>query len=551
MLLDANLLVEQNECWTLPPELHSCLNARGLYNPMRFVLRLRPDIHKELDSIEPGVRSTGELQFKSIQAFSTYFHETIHWWQHVGSTLGLMLSLIYPAQAHVNNRNLIKLLEDIGPVKSILKYESIHNTPLNHNKETDRTINRILNNWHDIEFFRWFVIDPRKASSVTKSPYFECLGHSYNIAWGSILWLLASTFDRDLDILPDIRAWENEFHVLGQKKVVGFYYGSDVILPPLGAREIFEGQARFSQLQYLYFSTGGKISWDELKYIGMLNGVYKEAFDTFLEILGVTWPSTPGDPLVGLFLLICDIAMNPTDGFPYDIYHFPSFIYSVDPGMRFLMLCQSIQHNHTKLVDSIQGYTREEYLEVSEILCKEISCETPFAAAEKICGWSSSHPGCQELLKEDISFEFSLENLPVRVFFARFLRFQHDKFKVPEYFCWPGAWSAGERKGGIGLEQAKELFETHSALFADKADGNIYPRIFSDKDERAILKTFNTFYSWNAIYELTRQWIVQDGNFDFNFFWLTSKYSQSEITEWISNHFENVYGVSPASFKIL
>lgn len=549
MVVDANLLVEQEEGWVLPPELHSCWNARGLYNPMQFVLRLRPDIHKELESIEPGISLARELQFELIQAFSTYFHETIHWWQHVGSTLGLILSLIYPAQAHINNRDLIKLLKDIGPFKSILKYDSFHDTSLNY--ETDRRINRILNNWHDIEFFRWLVLDPKKASSVTKSPYFECLGHSYNIAWGSILWLLASTFDRDFNILPDIKLWEKEFHILSQEKVVGFYYGSDVILPPLGAREIFEGQARFSQLQYLYFSSEEKANWDDFERIGMLNGVYREAFDIFLKILGVPWPNTLGDPLVALFLLTCDIAINPTDGFPFDIYHFPSFILSVDPGIRFLRLCQSIQRNQPKLVDSIQGYTREEYLEVSEVLCKEISCRTPFTAAEKICGWSSTHPGCREILKEDNSFEFSFENLPVRVFFARFLRFQNDKFKVPEYFCWPGAWSAGGRKGGIELEQAAELFETHSALFFDKADGNVYPRTFSEKNEQSIQMTFNTFYSWNAIYELTRQWTVQSGKFDYNFSWLTTKYSQSEITEWVNNHFENVYGVKPTSFQIL
>lgn len=163
MFLDAKLLVEKEEGWTLPPELYSCWNARGLYNPTQFVLRLRPDIQKELESIEPGIKSTGELQFKQIQAFSTYFHETIHWWQHIGSTLGLMLSLIYPAQAHINNRDLIKLIKDIGSVKSISKYNSIYNTPLNVKIETDNRINRVLNNWHDIEFFRWLVIDPKKG----------------------------------------------------------------------------------------------------------------------------------------------------------------------------------------------------------------------------------------------------------------------------------------------------------------------------------------------------------------------------------------------------
>jgi hypothetical protein len=34
-----------------------------------------------------------------MEAMSTYLHETIHWWQHVGNTAGLFLSLTYPVQA--------------------------------------------------------------------------------------------------------------------------------------------------------------------------------------------------------------------------------------------------------------------------------------------------------------------------------------------------------------------------------------------------------------------------------------------------------------------
>jgi len=549
MFLDRNLLVEKEEGWALPPELYSCWNARGLYNPTQFVLRLRPDIQKELESIEPGIKSSGELQFQQIQAFSTYFHETIHWWQHVGSTLGLVLSLIYPAQAHINNKDLIKLIQDIGPVKSISKYNIIYNIPLNN--ETDSRINRVLNNWHDIEFFRWLVIDPKKADNIIKSPYFESIGHSYSIAYGSILWLLSSTIDRDLGFLPDVRTWEKEFILLNKNKVKGYYYGSEIVLPPLGAREIFEGQARFSQLQYLYFSSGGKMHWEDFERAGMLSGLYREAFDTFLKIIDSSWPGTPEDPLVGLFLLICDIAINPTDGFPFDLYHFPSFVLSVDPGIRFLMLCQSIQRKYPQLVDSIHGYTKEEYLEVCEILCKDISCKTPFSAAEKICDWANTYANCKGLLKEDNSFEFAPENLPVRLLFARFLRFQQDKFNVPEYFCWPGAWSAGDRKGGITLEKVEDLFDEHRALFCDGIDGDIYPRTFQNKDEESVQKTFNAFYSWNATYDLTRQWIVQDGDFEYNFSWLTSKYLQSEVVAWACNYFKDVYGVDPMSFKIL
>jgi len=95
------------------------------------------------------------------------------------------------------------------------------------------------------------------------------------------------------------------------------------------------------------------------------------------------------------------------------------------------------------------------------------------------------------------------------------------------------------------------LFNRHSALFVDKADGDVYPKKFPDKDEKAVQETFQSFYSWNIVYALTRQWIAQDGEFDLDSSWLTTKYSKPERDEWVSQNFQNIYGVSPASFKII
>src|ERR1043166_5494801 len=75
-------------------------DIRGLYNSMQFVLRLHPDIHAALENAPTGIVQAGEIDFNAFQAFSTYLHETIHWWQHMGSTSGLLLSLTYPAHLH-------------------------------------------------------------------------------------------------------------------------------------------------------------------------------------------------------------------------------------------------------------------------------------------------------------------------------------------------------------------------------------------------------------------------------------------------------------------
>src|SRR3546814_10512042 len=120
---------------------------------------------------------------------------------------------------------------------------------------------------------------------------------------------------------------------------------------PVGVLEIFEGQARFALLQYLYFTSDDQLTWDEVCARDMLGGVYGKAFSHFLKETELDWPSSIDHPTVGLFLLICDMAINPGSGFPYAPKFFASFIHDTDPGSRFLMLsrlvvlkCRSEEH---------------------------------------------------------------------------------------------------------------------------------------------------------------------------------------------------------------
>src|SRR5580698_3668203 len=101
-------VADQLGVWKLPPNLRSCFNARGYYDPLRFVVRLHPDIRRRLEALEPGVRNSGELSDDILFDQSTYFHETVHWSQHTGSTSGLLLSFMYPAQMHLNRRSLVQ-----------------------------------------------------------------------------------------------------------------------------------------------------------------------------------------------------------------------------------------------------------------------------------------------------------------------------------------------------------------------------------------------------------------------------------------------------------
>lgn len=545
MKLNARILKDQK-----PPEklegFKSCYNARGLYDSMQFVLRLRPDLHHILEKVEGGIVNTKELDFETVQAFSTYFHETIHWWQHVGSVSGLILSLSYPAQAHINHSYLKDFIEQTGLKKPILKYNELYSNEDLESKEFD-TVNTILNNFYDIEFFKYRVVVPDSFFNCTENPYFESVGHSFFIAYSSFVNLLSSCFDPDLKFLPNAKKWPKSYKNLRDKKVEGYYHGSSVGLPPVGLKEIYEGQARFLQIQYLYFASGGNLTWSDFEALGMLSGVYYLAFSVFLEFTDSKRPDSIDSPLIALFLLVLDLSMNPSDGFPFDIVHFGSFIESVDPGIRFLFLCRKIAQQHPEFKTYIRNYSSSEYYEVSTKLSKSILCPSPFESANLISSWSEEQPSIKLLLDEEKIFTFGKENMPIRLIFSRFVRYQLDKLRNPAYFCWPGVYCAGEKVS----EDSARLFDEHRSLFCDKQDGDIYPRTFPDKDPSAVQETFDSFYSWVATYDLSRQWIIEEGSFSYDYWWLTSKYAMSDLEDWASRHFEFVFGVKPQMFEIL
>src|SRR5271168_932189 len=100
-------------------------------------------------------------------------------------------------------------------------------------------------------------------------------------------------------------------YLLRERRVDGYYNGSPIGLWPIGAREIFEGQACFSQVQYLSFGCNHSLDWDDFRAIGMLHGIYVAAFQEFLRLTEAERPDRFDSPLIGLFLLICDLALNP------------------------------------------------------------------------------------------------------------------------------------------------------------------------------------------------------------------------------------------------
>ena len=164
----------------------------------------------------------------------------------------------------------------------------------------------------------------------------------------------------------------------------------------------------------------------------------------------------------------------------------------------------------------------------------------------QITQWVDNIPAIVALMSEYESFNFTNMNLTIRVLFSHFLRFSTDKYKHPEFFCWPGAWMAGERAS----DNIQNLFLKHQSLFSNKeTDEGIFPRQLPGRDPEGIMQTFNTFYGTNLLYDLTRQWIYEDGPFVYDLSWLSTAHTKDQLETAAKTAFENLFGVNPDKFQ--
>jgi len=531
----------------LPDDLYDLSRVRGLYDPLRFVVRLNSEMYRLLEAQEE-VLMANQIEPLRLDAFSTFLHETVHWWQHIGSTTGLMLSFASPAKVHINRRHLLSLLATVGPRKSLRTFDGANHGSIP--TDSQKHLNAVLNNWHDLVFNSRLITNPQRIHSVLASPYFESVGHALRIGLSDTIWMLAATFDREFSLFPDIRKWDDAFQELGRRRVEGFYFGSPVGLSPVGARHLFEGQARFLQMQYLYLGSGGQRSWSFFRDRGMLNGVYIEAFDFFRSITNTDWPTSPVSPIVQLFLLICDLALNPSDGYPFQLQHFDSFRISNDPGLRFYWFCRAVKNNPA-LLKSISTCSAEEYNEVSSKLCESMVCATPVEISAELVKWLQSSVALQNLIQQDETLHYSNESLPVRICFAKHLLFAQDRLRRPDYFCWPAMFMADHGFWPVDLNESGELFRRHQPPFMATLSGEIRPTLFEGRSIETTQQIGNEFYNWLVQYDLVDQWIVNDGAFNLDYRSLNPAYTVDSIKPSVDRTFKDAWGVSLDDFILV
>lgn len=526
----------------------ACMNARGVYESKRFALRLSPVVHERFKSlISKSDRGENHFTEEEIQAYSTYLHETVHWWQHKGSTSGFLRSILYPIQTHTNMSFIRKILNKVGPqkpIKTVAYKGELGQLPPDAD-EVKAIANTVINNFMDTEFYLAVTHSPKLAESACNDKYFESTGHTFITSYVLVLVAIKELLGDKSHVLPDPEKITQKEKSLHLSKKPGYYYGSQVMIPPLGLYEIFEGQARFIQLQFLTH-TYQKLRISDIRSDGMLNGIYGVAFDFFLKHSNSQEPEFIKDPLVALFLVLCDISINPTAGFPTEIKDYDTFFLDVDPGVRFFLLCRAINFDAPELKSYVKNYSKIEYNFIVEKLTSITGLDNHMVEFSRFRTLADENPITAALLQEHKTFKFSQGNTVLQVLTGEFLSFIRDKLDHPEFFCWAGHW-----KGNAQLEIPRQLWLKHLALFSDNQyETSLYPISSPNREEKDLSEVFSKFFSSVIIYDITRQLVLQTGEFKHEYSWLTSE-KEEVIIPYVKSLFKKTYNTSLDDFEFL
>lgn len=529
-----------------PNTFSACLNALGLYESQRFALRLSPRVHELVESALAKSAEGSPISSDELQAYSTYLHETVHWWQHKGSTSGFIRSVLYPVQTHSNMERLQQILQAVGPIKSIKNFALNGEMGLNSCPEDiSMAANEVTNNFMDTQFYLALTLNPKLDQEIYFDPYFLSAGHSFLVTYAQVIGAIGEMIDPEYKLLPHPELLAKQSFDLDTRQVQGYYYATPITRAPVGILDLYEGQARFIQLQFLAKSNL-LLTIDDAKSAGMLQTVYIRAFEQFLKLCKAPAPDKIIDPIVALFLFVCDMSINPTAGFPSQIKNYEKFYLHADPGIRFAYLCEAIAINRD-LLTLVENYSADEYFQLAERLGTLSGLGNhldDLVAFKNHCVISAD---AQAISEEHKYFRFTERNVVLKLLTGEFISFIKDRVDHPEFFCWAGYWLVG-----IDNDKSRQLWLSHLSLFSDKADDDaLYPRMHPSRDNSSVLETFNQFFASMILYDLSKQWVSQPGPFKLDYGWLTAKYEDPSFIKQANGIFNKHYGYNLEDFEIV
>lgn len=501
-------------------EYNACLNAHGLYNSSQFVLRLSPLVHEALEEIEkPGIVYGAENP-TWLQAMSTYLHETIHWWQHVGSYHGLFRSLSYPCQATAHHSRIVEMQRNgelRKPVHSICKLYPF-DPHISH---------AIWNDFFDVDSFLFITHSKYSADQRSKEQMYSGVKNTVYQTQRIILGMIEATLRKPTNLIS--------FHHVGpfaRKENEEPNCG-------IGVLEIFEGQARLNQLLYLGKTSQGMVDVKEFGKNGMFDGVYGKAFQFFLKNVQENWPNSIISSVVAVFLLICDFALNPTNSFSTEkAFEKDMDFVNLLPGNRFEAACNFFQKNK-KYLETVIQYSSKEYWALMDLLNEHIAESSLRENLTEISVDFSPDGELSDLFEGYCTMNFDYGNFVIKSVYSHFLAYSVDKLSYPHLFCWAGFHmvESGE------IEKMETLFKKHCSLFHDGKDDKTIFVCERDGVSNDVMAEFqNRFFSDMVVVDLVTQCISVSGDFVYDLTWLAPKQPREKAVEYMTGNFESAFG---------
>ncbi len=528
------------------------------YDPAKEYMTFLPDAFPDeisadlLHSLPLIVASPGTMN--EPKAYAAYFHEMLHWWQHVGTTSGLLYGLAIPAVCQQNYEHIRAAVRQARPLrKPLYRYSMVRAG--SHAADLEMNVNTAVNNWFDVEIGAFLLSSPERAAKLQAKPavlFFDCLGHSIEMLLTYTVGNLAACLDdRRRPVLPDTRGWDAGFNSLRDKGEPGFQHGEPLRLPPFGMQKIQEGQAHLLELQYLHLVSDGRLSWRDFHKDGLLGDEYMQALVYFCEATGLEFPSRPTGGEANLFLILCDISLNPSAGYPDEMVNYRGLLFEISPGIRFLQGCEILGHQHDlcrRLCGEVRPLDGGAYDKVSQAICSVMGVKTPRETARTIVELAARMPSVAALKKDftgSCKFEpNSAGSMPIRYTFLKHLLLMEDKSMHPEIFCWP-AWHFAllGRKSRESFDSAKMLLRRHAPPFVSygmKSPVRYTPQ--DGADPAGLERVVAAYFKWMVIYDLYTQLIARDGKFCFNYAWLDSTKDQEWYRGWAAKNFSDLIG---------
>lgn len=513
----------------------------GLIDPMTFVLRFNPTVNAILQGERP--ESAFDWGVREQTAAGILVHEMSHWWQLVGTTVGLLHASCVNVQSNILTSLLQDWIRGYEPRKSA--FLAFRDAMVRGATPEINLLYNVVGRWMDLEFWS-ALMDQRSAPyKIADKPFFESSGKTLLRAAFYSLHQLLSLGNEAMHRAEWFNHWLNEADRLSEGANDDFTGPGSLAGLPIGGREILEGQARLTEAQYLYFLSAGRLDLQKLDGLGYFTKEYGHAMREFSRLTAIPAPTHSLDPAIGLCLLACDLALNPPVPYPVEFTDIGKIVRHCHPGVRFVEICRTIAKSPSQWLKRLD-YTAEVHSEFTAALEPSPYRMATAEVASRCVEFWERHPDLRPITNGDVDEALRLPSTPLKLLLRKHVAVMRDKCRVPHRFCWYGALFSevmtqefGFMRHGPPLLSAGETGQIFGSPALD--EGNA-------RDPETIL--YNLLIS-QAMNDVVRQWVSKPGPFSYRYDWIDPREPESFWRTALGDYFKRSYGIAIDDVKIL